>query len=482
MTQNYYPVPRVPTVTSNPTSFTHATTILELVDMIRRQLAVMDAQLSLYVDSLNDLVGNVNDACQSAIDVCTQLSTNSATLNSQTAAKIDTAIAALQAAQLSLQSSMSSAQQALTNSQTVLSQYQVDVAAQNAHINDISATLGKDRVPKGSIRFDVKDYGAVGDGKTDDTVSIQAAINAVGHQGVVIFTPGLYRITAPIVIPPDVIVEGVESGNYWTTRNGGEFYGIKVDFNPGTGGAINTGYNTAISRLAIYGQGSGTAITNSGSLTLTDVSIQNFDLALYLSSTYYGKFTNLKTNECALVVNSQFTHNLTFVTPQCMCSKNGVPGGFLDGAESRCEVKVMGGAIEGYRYAFMALGGSHVSCFGTYFEAQVVGGNDSIIWYARHKAQCVGVFIGCYIYVGNHSRIFDMYGDDTKCTLVSMGNYFNGTVTNPGYVGIAWSSENGKVNITAQSDMYTASGGPYFDNTIVKPGNSIIMNPLNWQG
>lgn len=122
--------------------------------MIRRQLAVMDDQLSLYVDSLNDLVGNVNDACQSAIDVCTQLSTQFGHLNSQTAAKFDAAIAALQAAQLSLSASMASAQQALTNSQTVLSQYQVGSAAQNAHINDISANLGgaigHPRVPSGS--------------------------------------------------------------------------------------------------------------------------------------------------------------------------------------------------------------------------------------------------------------------------------------------------------------------------------------------
>jgi polygalacturonase len=40
----------------------------------------------------------------------------------------------------------------------------------------------------------VKDYGATGDGTTDDTTSIQAAINAVTSGGVVYFPSGTYRI------------------------------------------------------------------------------------------------------------------------------------------------------------------------------------------------------------------------------------------------------------------------------------------------
>ncbi len=479
MTQNYYPVPRVPTATSNPTSFTHATTILELVDMIRRQLAVIDDEMTLYVDSLNGLVGNVNDACQSAIDICTQLSTNAAMLNSQTSAKLDTAIAALQAAQLSLTASLTTVQQALTNSQTVLSNYQSDVSAQNAHINDIAATIGKDRVPKNTLRFDVKDYGAVGDGKADDTASIQAAINAVGHQGVVLFTPGLYRITAPLVIPQDVIVEGVEAGNYWTTRNGGEFYGIKVDFNPDTAGAIQTGYNSQLNRIAMYGNGNGVCLTNSGALILNDVSVQGFDTAMVLTNTYYGKFTNFRSSECGLVVDSEFTHNLTFVSPQCSCSKNGSMGSFLNGAASRCEVKVMGGAIENYMNAFNAVGGSQVTCVGTYFETQSDSVNSACVWYARNSVNVVGVFIGCYFYAGGHYRFFDMYGDTMKGTLSLMGNYFNGTATNTAMCGFAWTSNNQRLNITAKSDFWGVTGAPYYVNGTTLPGHSDIMVPLN---
>jgi hypothetical protein len=48
----------------------------------------------------------------------------------------------------------------------------------------------------------VRAFGAVGDGTTDDTAAIQAAADALaGTGGVLLFPPGTYRRTAPIVLP-----------------------------------------------------------------------------------------------------------------------------------------------------------------------------------------------------------------------------------------------------------------------------------------
>ncbi|HUD20496.1 MAG TPA: glycosyl hydrolase family 28-related protein [Candidatus Saccharimonadales bacterium] len=50
--------------------------------------------------------------------------------------------------------------------------------------------------------YNVKSYGAVGDGKTDDTTAIQAAFNAVGVAGGTVFFPaGTYLISNTITIP-----------------------------------------------------------------------------------------------------------------------------------------------------------------------------------------------------------------------------------------------------------------------------------------
>lgn len=55
----------------------------------------------------------------------------------------------------------------------------------------------------------VKDFGAVGDGVTDDTTAIQAAITAAGYGGTVYFPKGVYKVTSTINLPA---VAGSQSG------------------------------------------------------------------------------------------------------------------------------------------------------------------------------------------------------------------------------------------------------------------------------
>lgn len=55
------------------------------------------------------------------------------------------------------------------------------------------------KVPKGDTYINVKDYGAVGDGTTDDTAAIQAAIDAAPPKSVVWFELGkIYALYAPL--------------------------------------------------------------------------------------------------------------------------------------------------------------------------------------------------------------------------------------------------------------------------------------------
>lgn len=68
----------------------------------------------------------------------------------------------------------------------------------------VSASAGVSRTvhSKLSEERSVKDFGAVGNGSTDDTAAIQAAINSLTttYGGIVTFPPGRYKISAPIVV------------------------------------------------------------------------------------------------------------------------------------------------------------------------------------------------------------------------------------------------------------------------------------------
>jgi parallel beta-helix repeat protein len=70
-------------------------------------------------------------------------------------------------------------------------------------------TAGK--VDKGALVFNVKDYGAVGNGSTNDTVAVQAAIDAANaaNGGQVFFPAGTYNVQTALTLYTRVALQGV---------------------------------------------------------------------------------------------------------------------------------------------------------------------------------------------------------------------------------------------------------------------------------
>lgn len=92
-----------------------------------------------------------------------------------------------------------------SNHESLHARYNADVAATPAGLQSVVDRLSTVE----TLVFNVKSYGAVGDGITDDTTAIQAAINAAANTGatttthrggIVYLPPGRYKITSGLVI------------------------------------------------------------------------------------------------------------------------------------------------------------------------------------------------------------------------------------------------------------------------------------------
>lgn len=112
-----------------------------------------------------------------------------------------------------------------------------------------------DLLDKGEIIYDVKAYGAKGDGTTHDSTAINATVAAMTNGGVLYFPPGTYIIDATINVPSYVIVRGsgrrstrlFKNGNTypvlsWTStagnnleKGGGEHFSIEGNAKTGFG-------------------------------------------------------------------------------------------------------------------------------------------------------------------------------------------------------------------------------------------------------
>ena len=71
---------------------------------------------------------------------------------------------------------------------------------------------GEQAIPTVPVKTNVKDFGAKGDGSTDDTQAIQRALNATSH-GAVFLPAGHYKLTSALLITkPNVVLRGAGEG------------------------------------------------------------------------------------------------------------------------------------------------------------------------------------------------------------------------------------------------------------------------------
>lgn len=143
--------------------------------------------------------------------------------------------------------------------------------------------------------YNVKDYGAVGDGTTNDTTAIQTAINAVkvAGFGTVYFPDGTFVITGSLTIPSnpqcDISLEG-EGSNISIIKQTSNANAIYFDMNDGSGWAND--YQVAIKSLAFKtsGQASTAIHVTYGNLQYSqhsNISVDINDVHIYSDGSNY---------------------------------------------------------------------------------------------------------------------------------------------------------------------------------------------------
>lgn len=138
----------------------------------------------------------------------------------------------------------------------------------------------------------VLDFGAVGDGSTDDTAAIQAAIDSLSPDGGAVWFPvGTYKVSAQINIPlavwKPVVLSGAGNSIIESTHNG-------IVFNDSTG-------NIRVENLRFYGPGSG----NTSSKAIKSFLSQGWIRGCYFKDYYVG--IDIANSSGAVIERNQFT-------------------------------------------------------------------------------------------------------------------------------------------------------------------------------
>jgi len=138
----------------------------------------------------------------------------------------------------------------------------------------------------------VMDFGAVGDGTTDDTAAIQAAVNSLGVTGgTVLFPKGIYAISSPITVTDDITLQGFGTAK---GASGSSILGASVIKTIAASNFVNINSvinNFTMDRLYVVSaitSGAVLSIDSTGgvnNLLMRQVYVQGMANALYVGST-----------------------------------------------------------------------------------------------------------------------------------------------------------------------------------------------------
>lgn len=282
----------------------------------------------------------------------------------------------------------------------------------------------------------VKDFGAVGDGVTDDTDAIQAALDALKNNQTLLFPIGNYKATAPLVMAPGKSWQSLVGGSPATGSGGsnGTLSSITFSGLPANAVAITPNTYATVENLGIFGPGFSSAntftciATDAKEINIQNCTIQLWNAGISIKRCYYSRLgnVNFRFNNNDLIIEQNYTLsgiNLSF---------NGMP---IAGQTYRTPVtlnaggniQLVGGSIEGY-YGAHGIKFAGNSCYadltGVYFEGYGEGVASAQSGIYVEGLGCTLNMRGCVAHVYNTTAFVNFDANAYNFTLNASGNIF----------------------------------------------------------
>ena len=448
--------------------------------------------LATAIDNMNSRVTDVeNSAVALSASVDTRLAAQTATVN----AALDAVRGDLTALDTTLRQVVADALAALdTDVAADLVALRAEVATQLDAVRDtindreqsILAVVST-KVDK-SVIINVKDFNAKGDGVTDDTAAIRAAIIAGGQGQTIFFPKGKYIVSNTI---------NMELGQRWV---GAAFNGDQnsstseshIKFtHDGIGIFCAYGKSASIESIRIEGPGfnyvnSKGLTIESSSFTTRDVAIRNFAVGISMKECWYASIerTHLYLNSRGVTVD--YCYNATFTNVRIHADRgDGIYGNGMV-LTGKSMVTLMGGSIEAYKIGIDCTADGSVTCFGTYFESAEKATNLAAIGirgdYSFSQNICV---IGCQVYLNGHDAWISMLFNQGGERITAIGNKLkaSGPGTTPCTVYKWANGHSSTLALFLVGDSIAsakADGHAWISDNAAIPLGSIIMPPLGY--
>lgn len=353
-----------------------------------------------------------------------------------------------------------------------LNQAFTDLSYKVKRVND-KIPSGKDTPSYLGYPRSVREFGAYGDGVTDDTNALIAASKAVGV-GSLYFPPGKYMVSNTIELPTDQIWFA-ESAMANTGKNS-----VIIKSSVATGPTV-IGSHGSFRGILFYGPGAlqnpnSTGIYHKGQAAFRDVAVFDFGVGIEGRESWYTHMDRVFFRYNLKGVRFDWCYNAAMYNTRFSC-KNMTGGGYGVGIEmlNGSMVSMHGGSIEQYTVG-LDLVGNRQSFHGSGVYMESYSPNSSGI---RFGGQHSLSMFGSQVYLDNHKAWIDCgAGVASGSTIVSMGNEFKASANNTtGTDKYAYLYAAG-TNLTAIGDDWSnvSTTGYKYRNTAAL-GAGIVIDP-----